>query len=278
MQNISQNSNVNNNKKKTNKIKKDILLYNTQIFFFIINICFFIYCEYYDILYSSFSINVFSIFYKKQFYRIITHHFTHYGFGHILINFIIISFSGIIIEEIIGTFYSFYIMFCLIILSSIIYLFFCVFLKFIFSNNYLSYNFDFLSNLGMNSLIWSLITYNFCFTYKELLIKYYSFYIIYFIISNSYFGNISGILSGFIIFYLKKLILPNIKAVKDFETKFNLNNYSQYINIISQNKRMKNCLNEIFGNENKDNLINEGIELKNINYNESFIENNENEF
>jgi hypothetical protein len=41
---------------------------------------------------------------------------------------------------------------------------------------------------------------------------------------------------------------------------------------------MKNCLNEIFGNENKDNLINEGIELKNINYNESFIENNENEF
>ena len=118
----------------------------------------------------------------------------------------------------------------------------------------------------MNSLIWSLITYNFCFTYNEILITHYSIYFIYFIISNSYLGNISGIFSGLIIFYLKKLILPNIKSVKDFETKFNLNNYSYYINIISQNKRMKNCLNEIFGNENKDNLINEGIELKNINF------------
>ena len=275
MQNISQNSHVNNNQKNINKNKEDILLYNTQIFFFIINICFFFYYEYYDILYSSFAINVFSIFYKKQFYRIITHHFTHYGFGHILINFLVISFSGIMIEEMIGTFYSFYIIFCLIILSSMIYLFFCIVLKFIFSNNYLFYNYDFLSNLGMNSLIWSLITYNFCFTYNEILITHYSIYFIYFIISNSYLGNISGIFSGLIIFYLKKLILPNIKSVKDFETKFNLNNYSQYINIITQNKRMRDCLNKIFGKENKDNLMNEGIELKNINDDESYIENNE---
>ena len=276
MQNISQNSHVNNNQKNINKNKEDILLYNTQIFFLIINLCFFFYCEYYSILYSSFSINIFSIFYKQQFYRIITHHFTHYGFGHILINFIAFSFSGIMIEEMIGTFYSFYIIFYVIILSSIIYLFFCVSLKFIFSNNYLSYNFDFLSNLGMNSLIWSLITFNQCFTYNFFfLIKYYSYYIIYFIISNSYLGNISGIFSGFIIFYLRNLILPNIKIVKDFEKKFNLNNYSQYIDIICQNKRMRYCLNEIFGIENKDNLINEGIELKNINDDESFIDNNE---
>ena len=38
---------------------------------------------------------------------------------------------------------------------------------------------------------------------------------------------------------------------------------------------MRCCLNEIFGIENKDNLINEGIELKNINDDESFIDNNE---
>ncbi len=278
MQNLSENDFDEGNNGKYEKTNDDIILYNTQIFFLVIILFFFVYCEYNNIEYSTFSINIWGVFYKKQFYRIITHHFVHFGFGQILINYFLISFLVNMLEILIGTFYSFCVIFLLILFSSSIYLILCLFIKLVIIIYESNYNIDFFFNLGSNSLIFSLFTYIFIFESTFLYVKYTLLFVLFFFISNSFLANISGIISGFVVFNLGKTILPNIKGVKQLEKKLNLNNKYHYINIIHQKVYMEICLNEIFGNENKDNLINEGIELKNINYNESFIENNENEF
>jgi membrane associated rhomboid family serine protease len=267
MQNLSENDFDEGNNGKYEKTNDDIILYNTQIFFLVIILFFFVYCEYNNIEYSTFSINIWGVFYKKQFYRIITHHFVHFGFGQIIINYFLISFLANMIEILIGTFYSFCIIFLLILFSSSIYLILCLFIKLVIIIYDSNYDIDFFFNLGSNSLIFSLFTYIFIFDSTFLYIKYILLFVLFFFISNSFLANISGIISGCIVFNLGKSILPNINGVKQLEKKLNLNNKYHYINIIHQKVYMEICLNEIFGNENCDNEE-EGIELNEIKSNE----------
>lgn len=285
--NVSENQNrllnqIKEKKKRKNEL--DIMIYPTFTFFLIINLGFYFYRKYYSIRLSKFSISLWPILFKYQLYRLITHHFIHYGICHLFIELYFSFYICKYLEKNMGTLYSFYLIFIMIIMTSITYFTLIFLFKFFgkFINFY--YNCDFIYECGMSSLLFSLYSYIIDFQKNKnknirliniaiVKMRYSSFYILIalslFTPNTTFLGNLCGIISAKIIKNkLKNSIFPKFRGVYNFEKKFNLNNYKKfYFSIIEKNEEMKETLKELFKNinfnsfEQKDQL---GIQMKDI--------------
>ena len=69
----------NERQRKKNKNKRNIKIYPTFILLFLLNISLYLSCKYFELKISELSISLYTILIKNQYYRIITHHFMHYG-------------------------------------------------------------------------------------------------------------------------------------------------------------------------------------------------------
>ena len=250
-------------KRKKKKKSKNIKTYTSFIFLFTINISMYIAFNYYNFKISEFSISLFPILLKNQFYKLITHHFIHYGIFHLLIELLFTFYICKYLEKMIGTLYTFSLIFIMIIMTSITYILILFLFKIIGKIIDIDYNSDFMFECGMSSLLFSLYSYIVDFKKnKNKLIKllnlavirmrYSSFYILIalslFTPNTTFLGNLCGIISAYIIKNIFGYsILPKYIGVYDFEYYFNLNNYkSWYVSIVDQNQDMKELFTEIF--------------------------------
>ena len=274
----------NERQRKKNKNKRNIKIYPTFILLFLLNISLYLSCKYFELKISELSISLYTILIKNQYYRIITHHFMHYGICHLLIE---IYFSFYIcksLENTIGTFYSLIIIFIMIIFTSFFYIFIVLLFKLINDTIDINYNGDFMYECGMSSLLFSLYSYIFEFRknknkqiqlFNSLIIKmsFSSFSILLFLSlftpNTTFLGNLCGIFSAYIIrIKFGYIILPKFYGVYDFEQYFNLNIKNWYISIIEPNQEMKEIFSEIFTNIDLESLKQKreelGIQMKEI--------------
>ena len=255
----------NERQRKKNKNKRNIKIYPTFILLFLLNISLYLSCKYFELKISELSISLYTILIKNQYYRIITHHFMHYGICHLLIE---IYFSFYIcksLEKTIGTFYSLIIIFIMIIFTSFFYIFIVLLFKLINDTIDINYNGDFMYECGMSSLLFSLYSYIFEFRknknkqiqlFNSLIIKmsFSSFSILLFLSlftpNTTFLGNLCGIYSDYIIrIMFSYSILPKYEGVYDFENYLNLHyKKNSYISIVEPNQEMKEIFSEIFTN------------------------------
>ncbi len=250
-------------KRKKKKKSKNIKTYTSFIFLFTINISMYIAFNYYNFKISEFSISLFPILLKNQFYKLITHHFIHYGIFHLLLELLFTFYICKYLEKMIGTLYTFSLIFVMIIMTSIIYILIVFLFKIIGKIIDINYNGDFMFECGMSSLLFSLYSYIVDFkknknklikllNFAVIRMRYSSFYILIalslFTPNKTFLGNLCGIISAYIIKNIFGYsILPKYIGVYDFEYYFNLNNYkSWYVSIVDQNQDMKELFTEIF--------------------------------
>ena len=265
--NIEQNENINQqNNQRRNKNRKKIktnIIYLNFMFLFSLNLSLYLYWKYYYIRLSYFSISLYPIINKYQFYRFLTHHFMHYGIFHFFVELLITFFVCKNLEKMIGTLLTFSLILIMIFTTS--FLFFMVLLLYkltalLFN---LRYDHDFMYECGMSSLLFSLYTYITQFKKnKDKFIKllnlvaiksrFSPFYILivltFFTPNKTFLGNICGIISAYIIKNLFGYhILPKYEGINDFEKFFKLY-YCKccYTSIIEMNEDMKNNVMEIY--------------------------------
>ena len=280
--NIEQNENIGQQneqirQKQKKKFKKTII-YPTFFFLFILNLSLYLYWKYYYIRLSYFSISLYPIMNKYQFYRFLTHHFMHYGIFHLFVELLITFFICKNLEKMIGTLLSFNIILIMTIMTSFLYFFLIFIFKLIVLIFNMNYNFDFMYECGMSSLLFSLYTYMTQFKKnKDKFIKilnliaiksrFSPFYVLiiltFFTPNRTFLGNICGILSAYIIKSLFGYhILPKYEGINDFEAFFKLN-YCKcfYTSIIEMNEEMKSNVMEIYTILNLNPTINKQEEL-----------------
>jgi len=297
--NIEQNENIGQQnvqirQKKKKKLNRKII-YPTFFFLFILNISLYYYWKYYYIRLSYFSISLYPIINKYQFYRFLTHHFMHYGICHLFVELLITFYICKNLEKMIGTLLSFNIILIMMIMTSFLYFLILYFIKLIILLFDLNYNFDFMYECGLSSLLFSLYTYmtefkknkdKFIKVFNLIAIKtkFSTFYILiiltFFTPNKTFLGNICGIISAYIVKNLFGYhILPKYEGINDFEEFFKLN-YCKccYSSIIEMNQDMNNNLMEIYTIINVNPTINKqeelGIQMDEIQ--NTSINNNEN--
>jgi membrane associated rhomboid family serine protease len=265
--NIEQNENIGQQneqirQKQKKKFKKTII-YPTFFFLFILNLSLYLYWKYYYIRLSYFSISLYPIINKYQFYRFLTHHFMHYGIFHFFVELLITFFVCKNLEKMIGTLLTFSIILIMMIMTSFLYFLTIFTFKLIVLIFNMNSNFDFMYECGMSSLLFSLYTYITQFKKnKDKFIKllnlvaiksrFSPFYILivltFFTPNKTFIGNLCGIISAYIIKSLFGYhVLPKYEGINDFEKFFKLN-YCKccYISIIEMNEDMKNNVMEIY--------------------------------
>ena len=259
-----ENNSENNENERSQNYKKAnytlsffvLLLINGAVFF----------CENeYELERSQFSISLWPIINKHQYYRMITHYFFHFGFFHLLIDMIFLFNLCKIIEKQIGTLFTLAFISQALLLISCIYLIMFFFIKhFLRLFSLSSYNFriNFLSECGMSPLLFAIYTYYFLFSkhrdktlniffVADIRIKYSGFafllFISFFTPNESFFGHLSGIFCGYLIKkFLGKYSMPKVAWVKDFEESWSLcRNEIFYINIINKDQNFLNDVSEI---------------------------------
>ena len=250
-------------KRKKKKKSKNMKTYTSFIFLFILNISMYISFNYYNIKISQFSISLFPILIKLQFYKLIAHHFIHYGIFHLLLELLFTFYICKYLEKMIGTLYTFSLIFVMIIMTSIIYILIVFLFKIIGKIIDINYNGDFMFECGMSSLLFSLYSYIVDFkknknklikllNFAAIRMRYSSFYILIalslFTPNKTFLGNLCGIISAYIVKNIFGCsILPKYIGVYDFEYYFSLSNHkSWYVSIIDQNQDMKELFIEIF--------------------------------
>ena len=250
-------------KRKKNKKSKNMKSYSSFIFLFTLNIIMYITFNYYNFKISDYSITLFPILIKNQFYKLITHHFIHYGICHLLIELFFTFYICKYLEKMIGTLYTFSLIFIMIIMTSLTYILIIFLFKILGKIIYIDYNGDFMFECGMSSLLFSLYSYIIDFkknknklikllNFAVIKMKYSSYYILIalslFTPNTTFLGNVCGIISAYIIKNIFGYsILPKYVGVYDFELYFNLYNYkSWYVSIVDNNQDMKDLFVEIF--------------------------------
>ena len=265
--NIQNNINNNENLDHQNNNNQLITIFcknfrNTTIsffIFFILNILIYLYSKTIPIETDKYVFQYAPIVHKKQFYRIITRYFVHFGIFHLLLELIAFYYLCQICENIFGTLLTLSIIFISMILDSFIQLLiiptFSIFLRGRFS---IIYNYFYEG--GLTPILFTLLTYFSLYRRNRnqqvalesiyiLRAKYSYLYflgILYFFTPNrTFYGNISGIVSGYILKNYGKYLLPKIKWIKELEDCYSLNKikiFYRYINV--NNNRMKEILNE----------------------------------
>ena len=309
--NINRNNNINNNDEEQQNIF--LSKYSNFTLSFII-IClmylfFLFYSHYKDFEENKYVFQIYSIIKHNQYYRFITRYFIHFGFGHLFIELIISIYVLYLFENIFGTISTLF----FIVISSIIISLLQTIISLVVFNLYYYFNiFDLISlhyEGGLSPILFALNTFlcsydidylnenNFP-IYLYIKAHYSSLYALVILAlltpNESFIGNLSGILTGYLIKFLKIIFLPDISLIIAFEKFCGLNkegNFYRYItkeNIFMKklfykdesdkeddDKKKENKNNEENNsNNNGNNNINKVIQHENIEM--SFIQNSEN--
>ena len=237
-QNVNILQNVNNNE-QNNIIENNNKITFITLYILILNTLAIIHSHLFSSELYNYILYLWTIKYRYQYYRIITNHYYHTSFLDYLTYIIIIFIYLKRLEKEIGSLLLFIICFYNQLLISIIFLIITSLCKFLMY----SIEYDFEIQNGFSSTIISLyLTYFLLsknkninlelgiFNFKQI----YSVFFILFICKillphSSFIGNISGILSGYIIFILGKYyIFPRYNWINEFEKNFGLNKQNNF--------------------------------------------------
>ena len=273
----NQNINGNNENSNFNFINQFKNVTISFLIFFIINIIIYFYSKTIPLEINKYVFQYSPIIKKSQLYRIITRYFIHFGICHLILELIIFFYLCKLLENLFGTLFTLSLIFISMILDSIIQLLiipiFLIFMRGRFANLY-----NYLYEGGLTPIVFTLLTYfslyrknrNEQITFEFLFIlraKYSYIYLLgalYFFTPNrTFFGNISGIIGGYVLKNYPNYILPKIKWIKEIEDYYSLNKTKliyKYIDLT--NKKMKqilieydrNSIEDIIGNYNLEDL------------------------
>lgn len=250
--------NIQNNINNPNNIftkHKDFTI--SFLFFFTINALLLIYSRIFPIETSTYIFQYRPIVSKYQFYRMISRYFVHFGFAHFLLEQITFFYLSKYLENKFGTLLTLSIIFISIILVSIINIFVIPFFS-LFLSYRVSVILDHAYEGGLTPVIFSMLTFFSLFDKNRyegiflenfffLRMKYSYIYllgILYFFTPNrSFYGNVSGIIGGFIIKKYRRFLLPKVIWIYEFEERYDLYKIkSLYRKINLNNNDMKNTL------------------------------------
>ena len=243
--NNNNNINLNNNQSELNIQLNEPEIYNPKItfcfiLFLFINIIGYIHSFFksYDI--KNYSLILWPLLRKKQYYRILSNHFYHHGLFDLLTNMFGTYHITQYLEKEIGSIYTLIISIHSIILTSIFYLTSIFFLKFLLRLSV----YNFFEQCGFSSIFFTLYfsyfllgkNYNRNINLLFVVIRgLYSTYLLMLLIqvitpNASLIGNLCGTLSAFLMFKICKFIsFPKFEWVKDFESFLTLNSLNNKI-------------------------------------------------
>ena len=264
----------NQNQYRNNQDVNNIYLYNNEEFtyilryskitisfliIFFIKLFFFIYIYFFE-NYEKFVFQPELIIKYNQYYRFITRYFVNFGFGHLLIELFVINSMCILFENILGTLFTIILIFISLVLISLINLILIELVKYLskFSNNknYLEFEYE----GGLTPLFFTLYSFYFSFNRNSNILFFVLFIfivkarnseylwlliLIFFTPNNSIYGNISGIITAYILKCCKKYILPQMIWIKEIENKLYLYKlFPLYRYISEENPIMIKIINE----------------------------------
>ena len=240
--NINNNQNNNNNEVNVqnnpeNNIFSIFIKYSditiSFLLFLFINIIFYISSYLFEIESPTFIFQYRPIVSKFQYYRIISRYFIHFGFAHFILEQISFFYLCKYFENKFGTLLTLSIIFVSMIIDSIINIiiipFFSIFLSYRVSI-ILDYSFE----GGLTPILFTMVTYISLFKKNRqerllfenfflLRMKYSYIYllgILYFFTPNrSFYGNVSGIIGGFLLKNVRNIFLPKLIWIYDIEFK-----------------------------------------------------------
>ena len=197
---------------------------------------------------------------KSQYYRCVTRYFINFGFCHFIIEIIISYIFCYFFENMIGTLFTIIMIFTSFVLISMVNLSFLKLSEYFLKMNNHHNEFENLYEGGLTPLFFTLYTFYFSFEGNSGKIFFVFFifvirakhseYILIIILAfftpnNSQFGNISGILTGYILKLFKNFLLPKIIWIKEIEKLLNLYKlFPLYRYITEENPIMKKIINE----------------------------------
>ena len=259
---MNQNNNYQSERESQTKESKNITVSFTFSLLFIITILTYINSKYTSVDKADFSLSLWPVINKFQFYRIITRYFLYYGIFHLLVNMFFLYFICRALEKLIGTIYAIAFISQTLILSSVIYLILMFLLKNV--TRLLSYNsnINFKNEVGISPLIFSIYTYYFLFGknldkkinilfFLEIPSRFSPFFFMLFLYTftpnTTIFGHFSGILSGYLIkHFLGKYTMPKNIWIKELEERWSFcKKEIFYISILDKNDDFIQTIQEI---------------------------------
>ena len=233
------NNQINSNSINLPEIEQEQKIYDPKLtfsfkLFLTLNILAYIHSNFKSYKLKNFSLCLYPIFYKNQYYRLITSHFYNYSFFDYCLTMIAFFFATKYLEREIGSMYVILIIFHALIITSILYITFMWLSKFLIK--YTEYNFTF--QCGFSSidfclfLSYFLLEKNYRRNISLSFLDFRGVYSVYFVIlvfqlitpSASLILNLCGTLSAFLVFNILKYIsLPRNYWIGDFEKLLGLN-------------------------------------------------------
>ena len=200
------------------------------------------------------------IFYKNQYYRLISSYFIHYGNWHLFVELYITFYACYYLENFIGTSLTILLIMISMIINNFLHFLIIPVVKISFQ--WILFQTD--KNLdyegGLTSVLFTISTFYYLFkNNKDQRVEVlYTFYfpgrytsLVVFIVllsmtpNSSTYGNMCGMLSGFMLKNFGGWILPKIIWIVDFEKSCNLKKIEKLYRIITPlNLKMKDALNE----------------------------------
>ena len=232
------------------------------ILIFIISIYLKLYsCYYSHIRTENYVYQYISIISHNQYYRFISRYFIHFGNCHLFLELYLAYKLLYYFENQFGTLITINYINLSMIIISLINLFLLLFTKFslaflLFKNNYINLYYE----GGLTPLLLSLYSFYFIFDknnnkilslFRIIIIKgnnssfLFVFLLYFFTPNNSVLGNISGILSSYLIYEIRGIILPKVKWIQDLEKSLQSRIiFSIYRNLTNDSPIMKKIMDE----------------------------------
>ena len=262
--NNDSNQNIQNNHNNLiyNFFKNNPNITISFLLFFTINIFLLIYSQIFPIEHSNFIFQYRPIVSKYQIYRIVSRYFIHFGFAHLILEQLFFFHLCKYFENKFGTLLTLSIIFTSMIIDSIINIILIPIFT-IFLSYRVAIILDHTYEGGLTPVIFTMVTLFSLFekhrndrllleNFFFLRMKYSYIYllgILYFFTPNkSFYGNISGIFGGFLLKKFRKILLPKLIWIYDFEEKYGLNKIQNlYKKINLDNSEMGNMLRKYDG-------------------------------
>jgi membrane associated rhomboid family serine protease len=294
-ENINNNDNMNNinNGNQNNYMKKYTKITISFIIIFFINLLIEIYSHFKSFNSRKYVFQFSPINEKWQYYRFVTSYFIHFGFGHKIVEFYITFKLCYILEDIIGTLITISLILISMIMNNLVQFLLKKLIIYIFTLMHSVHDLNYDYQGGFTSVLFTMFTFYLSFNFNKrkqinilsvfiLSARYFSFTLFIALIcltpNKSFFGNISGIINGYLIKFLPFIFLPRIHWVYDFEKKFGFKcekfeylyrsiNKNNHIMVIALNELQKNSMNEHYnyGNDFINKMPNMNESMNNIN-------------
>ena len=252
-----------------------------------INLIIEIYSYFKRLNYRKYVFQYAPIYEKKQYYRFISSYFIHYGIWHLMVELYLIFKICYLFENIVGTILSIIFIMISMLMNSILHFVMVPMTMFLFKLFRNSYDLNYDYESSFTSILFSIAT--FYFTFKDnkdkkidvlytffIQAKYINIILLFvlyiFTPNKSFFSNLSGIISGYLLKFFPYIFLPRVTWIIDFERKmFLIKNFNKiYRCITNKNKAMKNALNELQNGSVVDESLLQSVGGESSNYGNEF--------